>query len=328
MIIARSIMYSSPVLLILFNRPEHTRRTLESLLLQRPNELYIFQDGPRANNNNDVKNCQLVKEEIDNQLKLFPYDIIVHKHYSKINRGCRDAIIFAITSVLKEHESVIVIEDDIITSPAFLSYMNKALNYYKDNKTIQSISGHSHSPEKFQIPDGYKYDVYASPRLFNWGWGTWRDRWENVDWSMSYYDDFIHNIALIEAFNRGGDDMTAMLVDEKEGRSSAWDIQFAFDHFKNHRVSIVPCESYTYNIGLDGSGTHCKNQSNQNHIIQLNVNNNPKLLDVIYFDKEIINLQYNVFSNQCRPLWQKAINFIARKCGKKPPFVIKKKVYT
>lgn len=327
MIIACSIMYFSPVLLILFNRPEHTRRTLESLLLQRPNELYIFQDGPRANNNNDVKNCQLVKEEIDNQLQLFPYDIIVHKHYSKINRGCRDAIIFAITSVLKEHESVIVVEDDIITSPAFLSYMNKALNYYKENKTVQSISGHSHSPEKFRIPKGYNYDVYASPRLFNWGWGTWRDRWEQVDWSMSYFDEFMRHPEQIEAFNRGGDDMTPMLLDEKEGRSSAWDIQFAFDHFKNHRVSIVPCETYTYNIGLDGSGTHCENLTTYQGILELNQNGNPHFLDTIYFDKQIMNLQYNVFTYKQRPMWQRVINFLARKLGKEPPFVIKKKVY-
>ncbi len=320
-------MFVTPILLITFNRPEHTRRTLESLLLQRPNELYIFQDGPRTDNNNDVKNCQLVQEIIDSQLRLISYEIIVHKHYSKTNRGCRDAIIFAITSVLKEHETVIVVEDDIITSPAFLSYMNKALAYYKDNKAVHSISGYSHAPEKFNIPNVYKYDVYASPRLFNWGWGTWRDRWENVDWSMSYYDNFIHNPALVEAFNRGGDDMTPMLIDEKEGRSSAWDIQFAFDHFKNHRVSIVPCETYTYNIGLDGSGTHCGNTTAYQKTLKLNQNGNPNLLDTIYFDKQILNLQYNVFTYKKRSFWQKLINFIARNFGKKPPFVIKKKVY-
>ena len=319
-------MHISPVLLITFNRPEHTGRTLEALLVQRPNELYIFQDGPRDDNADDLKNCQLVREVIDNQLRKVSFELNIHKHYSNENRGCRDAIIYAISSVLKEHKSVIIVEDDIITSPAFLSYMNVALEYYKDNKSVHSISGHSHSPSKFKVPDTYTYDVYASPRLFNWGWATWRDRWEKVDWSMSYYDAFINNPAQIEAFNRGGEDLLSMLIDEKEGRSSAWDIQFAFDHFKNHAVSIVPCVSYTKNIGCDGSGTHCASAAVANDEV-LCENYKPKLLDVLYFDREIINSLHNVFAGKRRPIWQKAINFIARKLGKKAPFVIKKKVY-
>ena len=319
-------MYNVPILLITFNRPNHTRRTLEALLVQKPIELYIFQDGPRDGNVDDSEKCQLVRTVIEEQLQNITWDMKVYKHYSNVNRGCRDAIVYAISYVLKEHESVIVLEDDIVTSPAFLSYMNMALEYYRDNKSVFSISGHSHSPTKFKIPDTYAYDVYASPRLFNWGWGTWRDRWENVDWSMTYYDAFIKNPAQIEAFNRGGDDMLSMLIDEKEGRSSAWDIQFAFDHFKHHAVSIVPCISYTKNIGCDGSGTHCgTNRVESNNTLCENYM--PKLLDVLYYDKEIINSLHNVFARKRRPFWQKAINYIARKLGKKAPFVIKKKVY-
>ena len=320
-------MLQTPILLITFNRPEHTRRTLESLLIQRPSELYVFQDGSRTNNDDDLKNCQSVRNVIEEQLQKLDYNLIVHKYYSDVNRGCRDAIIYAISTVLKEHESVIVVEDDIITSPAFLTYMNKALNYYKNNKSVHSISGYSHSPSKFQVPESYTYDVYASPRLFNWGWGTWRDRWEQVDWSMSYYDAFIADKFQIDAFNRGGDDMTSMLIDERRGRSSAWDIQFAFDQFKRHAVSIVPCRTYAQNIGMDGSGTHCGFAKGNDNILQLNQNMNPQFIDVLYYDKRILNLQYNAFSRKKRPLWQKVINFIARKLGKKAPFVIKKKVY-
>lgn len=314
-----------PVLLIVFNRPEHTQKTLESLLVQRPSELYVFQDGPRENNICDLENCQLVRNVIEEQLQNLSYDITVHKYYSDINRGCRDAIIYAITSVLEVHESVVIVEDDIITSPAFLIYMNKALDYYKNNMSVHSISGYSPSPDRFEIYDAYCYDVFASPRLFGWGWGTWRSRWFAVDWSMSYYDEFISNSAQIEAFNRGGDDMTAMLIDEKEGRSSAWDVQFVFDQFKKHAVSIVPCVSYTKNIGCDGTGTHCGVV--QNKECELSQKTVLRWLDILYFDKRIINLLHNSFTYVHRPLWQKIINFIARKLGKKTPFVIKKKVY-
>lgn len=321
-------MHSIPVVLILFNRPQHTFKMFDALLKQHPRELYIYQDGCRANHSEDIIECMQVREVIESCLNKVDYSIKIHKHYSTVNRGCRDAIIYAITSVLKEHESVIVVEDDIITSPAFLSYMNKALAYYKDNKSVHSISGYSHAPMRFRVPNDYNYDVYASPRLFNWGWGTWRDRWERVDWSMSYYDEFMHHPEQIEAFNRGGDDMTPMLVDEKEGRSSAWDIQFAFDQFKRHMVSIVPNVSYTQNIGFDGSGTHCGGHSQEmDTIFDLNQNCNPHFLDTLYYDKRILNLQYNAFTYKQRPLWQKAINFIARKLGVRPPFVIKKRIY-
>ena len=318
-------MFKTPILLIAFNRPEHTRRTIEALRVQQPPLVYVFQDGPRANNGNDIINCKNVRDVIENQID-WPCDL--HTNFSEQNRGCRDAIIYAISSVLQENESVIVVEDDIITSPAFYSYMCKALEYYRNRPTVWSISGHSHSPSKFQVPQDYDYDVYASPRLFNWGWGTWRDRWERTDWTMSYYDEFMKHPYEQQAFTRGGDDMIPMLIDEKNGRSSAWDIQFAFAHFANHAVSIVPCVSYTFNIGLDGSGTHCTN-THQGRLVEpvVNQNFNPKFLDSLYFDSRIINILYSAFSRKKRPLWQKTVNFIYRKLGKNPPFVIKKKIY-
>lgn len=321
-------MTHAPVLLIAFNRPEHTQKTLDALMLQHPQEVYVFQDGARPNHDGDRVNCPLVHQVVEEFVQN-NHECIFHTYYSDQNRGCRDAIIFAISSVLKEHESVIVVEDDIITSPAFLTYMNKALEYYRDHKSVFSISGHSHASSRFNIPADYPYDVYASPRLFNWGWATWRDRWERADWSMSYYEELMNNLSMQEAFCRGGDDMLRMLIDEKEGRSSAWDIQFAFAHFKNHAVSIVPCMSYTHNIGEDGSGTHCLCTKEASSFVpaSLNEKTDVKFLDTLYFDKRIINQQYNLFSRRKRPLWQKAINWLARLIGAEAPYKIKARVF-
>ena len=319
-------MMNIPILLITFNRPEHTRRTIDALRVQQPLLVYVFQDGPRNGNEADQVNCPNVRKVIESCID-WPCEL--HTSYSVTNRGCRDAIIYAVTEVLKMHESVIVVEDDIITSPAFYTYMCKALEYYKDRKTVFSISGHSHSPSKFVVPKDYSYDVFASPRLFNWGWGTWRDRWEKADWTMSYYEDFMKHPYEQMAFCRGGDDLLSMLIDEKEGKSSAWDVQFAFSHFCNHAISIVPCISYTYNIGLDGSGTHCYSDRHRDIPTsqEINHNVNPVFVDNLYFDSRIINSLHSVFTKKKRPFWQKAMNFIFRKLGKKPPFVIKKRVY-
>lgn len=314
-----------PVLLITFNRPYHTQRTIDALRIQKPPLLFVFQDGPRKGNVQDEIDCKEVRDVITRSID---WDCESHFHFSENNRGCRDAIIFAITEVFKQCDSLIVVEDDIITSPAFYRFMCKSLEYYKNRKSVFSISGHSHSPEKFRVPRDYSYDVFASPRLFNWGWGTWRDRWEQTDWSLSYYDELLQKPYEQQAFNRGGDDLMVMLTDEKEGRSSAWDIQFTFAHFKNHAVSIVPCISYTYNVGLDGSGTHCQSiVTGSFDVPTLNQNDNPVLLDNLYFDSRIMNLLYSAFTKKKRPLWQKAINLCARKLGLRPPFVIKKKVY-
>ena len=315
-----------PIILFVYNRPDHTKRTLEALkrnLLADQSDLFVFADGPKVGATDEqIEKINAVRKvvESDNWCK----NVICH--FSDENIGCRDSIINGISTVLKSHDGVIVVEDDIITSPYFLTYMNKALDYYKDRKSVFSISGHSHSPSRFRVPDDYAYDVYASPRLFNWGWGTWSDRWFQADWSMSYFDDFSKREYEKEAFARGGDDMFNMLCAEKNGLTSAWDIQFAYAHFRNHAVSIVPCVSYTRNIGLDGSGTHCGTAVNEDEY-EINMKSDVRLLDNLYFDSRIINLQYNVFCAQKRKFWQKAVNSISRKLGFRPPFVIKKKVF-
>lgn len=314
-----------PVLLITFNRPEHTKRTIEALRVQQPPLVYVFQDGARKGNERDAVACPAVREVVEKEIN---WGCDLHTHFSEENRGCRDAIIYAISSVLKEHESAIVVEDDIITSPAFYTYMCKALNHYRNRPTVWSISGYSDSPSRFHVPNDYDYGVFASPRQFNWGWGTWRDRWERTDWTMSYYDELMRHPYEMQAFSRGGDDLIPMLVHEKKGLSSAWDIQFAFAHFANNAVSIVPCVSYTENIGQDGSGTHCVNILNQkSRTNQLNQNESPRFLENLYLDSRIQNAMYAVFSKVRRPIWQRACNWIARKLNIPVPFQVKDKIY-
>ena len=107
-----------PIVLITFNRPEHTRRTIDALRIQKHPLLYVFQDGPRNGNENDVIECKKVRQVINEAID-WPCEL--HTSFSIINRGCRDAVIYAISEVLRLFEFVIVVEDDIITSPAFIS---------------------------------------------------------------------------------------------------------------------------------------------------------------------------------------------------------------
>jgi hypothetical protein len=316
----------APIVLFVYNRPWHTEQMLMALTsneLASKSSLYVYCDGPKKGASElELKNIYQVRSLIHQQKWC---DNVNVKAFDE-NVGCRNIIIQGVSEVVSMYGKVIVLEDDIITSPTFLNYMNAALEYYESRKTVFSISGHSHSPEKYLIPTDYEYDVYVSPRIFNWGWGTWHDRWIQTDWSFNYYSEFIKNKFQIEAFNRCGDDLTGMLTEEYDGKTSAWDIQFTFAHFMNHAISIIPCIPFTRNIGLDGSGTHCS----INHPaveLPLNISENFKFLDVLYEDKRIINSIHSSFLKKKRPILKKIINRITRIVLGKSIFVLKSKVY-
>ena len=318
----------SPIVLLAYNRPWHTAQVLKALQkneLAELSTLYIYIDGlkPDATEADITKHKEVIAIANNEQ---WCAEVIVH--VAEQNRGCRFGPIFGISEVLKKHDAAIILEDDIVVSPFFLRFMNNSLSFYKNYQSVFSISGFNLPEKRIPIPEDYEYDVYVSLRQQNWGWGTWANRWQQVDWNKDYIANFLQNKHQVEAFNRGGDDLSKMLKEELDGKSQAWDIQFSFAQFFYHAVSIIPCRSYTQNIGLDNSGTHTIDQSSE----QLNsdISKAPeyaRLLPVIYQDKRFVNAFYNAYCATKRPLWQKIINRISRMLGGKSVFVIKKKIY-
>jgi len=180
----------APIILFAYNRPWHTEQTLNALTLNHLSEkstLYINVDGPKENATvEQIEKIKLVREIVGK--KKWCKNVIIK--VAEKNVSCRKSVIMEVTRLLSENESLIILEDDVVTSPYFLTYMNKALNYYKERRSVFSISAHCPPPEKVIIPEDYEYDVYASPRIFNWGWGTWADRWHQVDWDKSFIPEF------------------------------------------------------------------------------------------------------------------------------------------
>jgi hypothetical protein len=320
-------MKIAPVVLFAYNRPWHTEKVLKALKeneLASQSHLIVFVDGPKSNATaEELEKIEKVRKLVQQE----NWCESVEYHFAEKNLGCRNSIIQGITQVLQQHEAVIVLEDDIVTSPFFLKFMNTCLNYYENEKSVFSISGMNLPEKKIALPENYPYDIYVSLRQLNSGWATWKDRWDQIDWSFDFLPNFLKNKDLMEAYSRAGDDLIPMLLDQVEGRSDAWDIQFTYQHFVHHAVSIIPKYSFIDNIGGDGSGTHHLDSQSSLHFDLSKAIENPRLLDVIYEDKRIINAFYNAFCSKKRPLWQKGINFLFRKLGKKPPFVIKKKIY-
>ncbi len=317
---------TAPIVLFTYNRPEHTLRTLTALQQNKmavESTLYIYSDAAKDKNNAElVQNVNKVREVIRMEDWCGKVEIIE----AADNKGLAQSIKAGVTEIVSRYGKVIVMEDDLIISSNFLTYMNKALDFYQDYAGVFSISGYCLPPKKLTIPEDYDYDVFVSLRNSSWGWATWSNRWEKIDWEVSCYKAISTNPQMKEAFNRGGDDVFKLLDMQHKGELNIWSIQFTVAHFVNHAVSIVPTQSYVDNIGHDGSGENCHiGDGLQNGV--LSEKENIKFLDIIYEDKRLINAFYSSYYNKKRPLWQKMINRLSRIMGGKNVFVIKKKIY-
>jgi hypothetical protein len=242
----------APIALFVYKRPLHTTRALESL---RKNEwagesdLYVFCDGPKSDE--DRASVAAVRKTID-ALTGFRN---VYGTFREKNLGLAKSIISGVTDVVNKHGRVIVVEDDLVSSPNFLQFMNQALATYEPNRKIFSVTGYNFLTD---IPAGYKKQVFLSYRPSSWGWGTWSDRWSRADWEVKDFPSFIGSKRAQIRFNRGGDDLTGMLVQQMEGKLDSWGIRWCFTHFLHEAYCLVPTISKINNIGFDVSGTHCR----------------------------------------------------------------------
>lgn len=254
----------APIVLFVYNRLEHTIETVNALkknYLAEHSDLFIFSDA--AKSKKEIKNVNQVRNYIKN-INGFNKIIIYEK---KNNIGLADSIIDGVSFIINKYKKVIVLEDDLITSRYFLTYLNDALNYHFENRKIMSISGYSFPIE---IPKNYNYDVYIFHRCMSWGWATWKDRWDNVDWGTQ---NIIENLKIEnfkKKFSRGGEDLYPMLINQLKGKVDSWAIRWCLHHFKNNSVCLYPVSSFVKNIGFDGSGVHCGVDSSFKSVILQN----------------------------------------------------------
>lgn len=217
------------------------------------------------------------------------------------NKGLAKSVITGVSQVIEKYGKVIVMEDDLISTEDFLQYMNDALNYYEKNQKIWSISGFN---IPIKMPKDYKSDVYLSYRGCSWGWATWKDRWDKVDWDVTDYDEFKKNKRLRKKLNRGGRDMANMLDLQMEGKIDSWAIRWCYSQSKQDMFTVYPVKSRIRNIGLDGSGTHSGVTSHYDVVLRQETQkckfDNPGL------NKEILNRFQNHYIS---PLDYYLINF-------------------
>lgn len=242
----------APICLFTYNRLDETIQTVRALknnYLAQDSELYIFSDGPKN---------ESVKAQV-NEVRAFLKGVQGFKSIfiqeSEINKGLANSIIAGVSMVVKKHGSVIVLEDDLLTSPNFLDFMNQALEFYSETDKIFNISGYTFSLETLE---NETKDFYLGYRASSWGWATWGDRWGEIDWDVGGYNSFKWNIPQQIAFMRGGADMPLMLWKQMNNKINSWAIRWCYHQFKYDLLTVFPVKSKVQNIGFGEMATHTK----------------------------------------------------------------------
>lgn len=239
-----------PVIVFAYKRPRHLERTLAALARcagAAETDLIVFCDGARTPRDMAlVQMARAVARRADGFRS-------VAVHAAQVNRGLGRAVIEGVSEVLRAYEAAIVIEDDVEAAPGLLVFMREALARYRDDRRVFSIAGYV-PPVAGREPHG---DGFFVPRICSWGWATWRDRWEEVDWAASGYRTFMRERSRRARFSRAGRDMLDMLVNQIEGEAESWAIRFDFARFlAGDALTLYPTQTLVTNIGMDGSGEH------------------------------------------------------------------------
>lgn len=244
---------NAPVIVFGYNRIEKLARCLEAVEVAangRNKELFIFVDG--AKNSEDAEKVFKV-QQFAKRYSSTAFSRI-HTVCREDNKGLAASVIDGVTEVINSYGAVIVVEDDLVISSSFISFCDDVINQYENNQSIWSVGGWI--PES--VEGVAKTDAFLSFRAECWGWATWKDRWNKVDWNIiDYLSDFRLSFSKRRSFNKAGNDMAYMLDEYYEGKNHSWAIRFAYSQWKNRSYTVCPRYSLVRNDGLDGQGTNC-----------------------------------------------------------------------
>jgi hypothetical protein len=259
----------APIALFVYNRLWHTKQTIASLLkneLAEVSELFVFSDGPK--NNETTRGVEETRSYL-RTLQGFKAVTIIER---EVNFGLAKSIITGVTQILDKFDSVIVVEDDLVTSPFFLRYMNDALDLYKDEIEVISVHGYIW-PVKKKLPD-----TFFLRGADCWGWGTWKRAWKLFEPDGKKLLAELESRKLTRDFDfNGGYPYTKMLRDQIKGRNNSWAIRWSASAFLLEKLTLFPGESYVNNIGNDDSGTHSRSSSKKDYETSLKLTA-PKLV--------------------------------------------------
>lgn len=241
----------APVALFVYNRPDHLRRTIESLMRCdgfANSPVFVFADGARGEHDREaVEATRHVARELLGEQAQY--------HLSASNRGLARSIVDGVEHLLAIHGRVIVVEDDLMLAQGFLRFMNDALDRYSDDQRVYQVSGHMFDVGEF----AQRHQALLLPLTTTWGWATWARAWQAFNPEARGWEALQQDHALRKRFNVGGVyDYAHMLERQMAGQRQSWGIRWYWSVFSKGGLCCFPPRSLVANIGMDGTGTNGK----------------------------------------------------------------------
>ena len=310
-------MFSTPILFLIFNRPQTTEKVFEEIRKQKPKHLFISADGPRENNQHDVELCKTTR----NIVSKIDWECEVKTLFSDKNMGCGLAPATGMTWFFEQVEEGIILEDDCIPNSSFFDYCETLLNKYRDNTNIMMVCGTSYQPKPLNN-DTYYFSKY--PHV--WGWATWKRAWKNYSFKLDGETNETRRDVIERTFTNNRErkfweNNMRMIINGLD----AWDYQFMYWMWKNNGTCIVPWQNMISNIGFGAHATHTHDSnSNQSQMVQhqLSIIKHPQHIKVNTKADDyerghiLIGTEYKYYLNRLRAVAGRFIKPILIKNGR------------
>lgn len=245
----------SPIVLFVYNRPDHTQKTLDALAqndLAKDSILYVFCDGAKPNSSqNQIEKINETREIVKRQDNNFQEVIITEQSQ---NLGLADSILSGVSQITTKYGKVIVLEDDIITSKGFLKFMNESLEVYEYEEKVMHISGYMFPADlKNAIPDEEQTFFYRSTSC--WGWATWQRAWTTINTDTDFLLSELQSKNLLNEFDLDGTyKFSKQLELNISGKIKTWAVKWYASVFLQNGLCLHPKYSLVQNIGTDSTG--------------------------------------------------------------------------
>ena len=259
-------LMNTPILFLVFNRPDTTKKVFESIKAVKPSRLYISCDGARLDNDNDKEKIKEVKEILKN----IDWECQVYKRFRNKNLGCKLAVIDGINWFFDQEEEGIILEDDTLPSNSFYNFCEFMLEKYRENKVVMHIGGYK--PPHIGR-DNFSISFTRATHI--WGWATWKDRWK-------YYKGDLTNVKMLkllpefEYFTKKSKVRKRIKILEQinNKKLDTWDYQWNFAVRTNSGLAIRPNVNLVRNIGIGHiDATHTKKNIKESESEEFNMNN-------------------------------------------------------
>jgi hypothetical protein len=264
------LAFKTPILFLIFNRPETTAQVFAKIALQKPEKLYVAADGPRPYKIEEKSLCEQARA-ITEQIN---WNCEVKRLYRNENLGCKMAVSSAISWFFEHEEEGIILEDDCLPSDSFFDYCQIALAKYRNNYLVMHINGYC----PLQQSSNPRFTNYISI----WGWATWRRAWKLYDVDAAYHESFKKQKLLLKIFPKSYFLITDFINHVIAGKNNTWDLQWALAIHVFFGAALMPPVNFIENIGFDNA-TH-SSIKDEKKLRGKSFNINP---DTIYFPDEI-----------------------------------------